>query len=79
MLRCSLACKLAKYMMRETAKRSLTHQELRALDLLDQRSQSGLDVGPCDPLLCGGVRDGLQALLVQDDDALEHADLIQCK
>jgi hypothetical protein len=61
------------------AKRFLTYQELRALDLLDQGCQSGFDVGPRDPLLCRGVRDGLQALLVQHDDALEHTDLIQRK
>ena len=50
-------------------------KQVKGTDLLEDVGEGGLDVGPGHALLRGGVRDGLLRLLVQRDDALEHANL----
>jgi len=64
--------------MRSTTKISavqLTHQKLGLGDLLDDGSETTLDVRPGDLLLSRRVCYGSLTLLVQRDNALQHADL----
>ena len=58
----------------EFGRRRLGVDELGVLHLLQHVRQGGLDVRPRDTLFRGRVGDRLLGLLVQGDDALQHAD-----